>query len=354
MNPSMEHKAVGEEAIANADILGEIPLFQRPCKVVSHRSSPWARSYRIDTRSKNGDKESFFMKVSTGDHGKEALKGEFDSTSAIYAVVGDFAPKPIAWGSFKRIPNTHYYLCKFYDLNEKVPKPEDFCAKVAALHANSVSPNGKFGFHAVTYNGNLPQENSYTNTWEECFKNGFEHMLNMNVKRGGPWKEMESLKSNMLEKVIPRLLRPLETRGRSVKPALIHGDLWYGNVAVDRQTNLPLIYDPSSFYAHNEYELGNWRPKRNKFSRSYIDAYHTHIPRAEPVKDYDDRNALYSMRFNLQAAALFPKSTNLRTICTDEMKRLVAKFPGGYESYSENAGMTSLELSRKEKNKQVL
>ncbi|KAF2232194.1 hypothetical protein EV356DRAFT_450641, partial [Viridothelium virens] len=300
----------------------EIPLFQRPCEVVSHGSSAWARSYRIDTNCENGDEESFFMKVSTGDHGREALKGEFESTSAIHAIVGDFAPKPIKWGSFKSISNTHYYLCKFYELAEELPEPKDFCAKVAALHANSVSPNGKFGFHVVTYNGDLPQENGYTDTWEECFKNGFEHMLNMNIKRGGPWDEMECLKSNMLEKVIPRLLRPLETRGRSVKPALVHGDLWCGNVAIDTQTDIPLIYDPSSFYAHNEYELGNWRPERNKFSRSYFNAYHTHMPKAEPEDDYDDRNALYSMRFNLHAAALFPKLTNFRTMCTDEMKRL--------------------------------
>jgi len=56
----------------------------------------------------------------------------------------------------------------------------------------------------------------------------------------------------MLGKVIPRLLRPMETGGRSIKPALVHGDLWCGNAAVDTQTDRPLIYDPASFYAHNE------------------------------------------------------------------------------------------------------
>ena len=104
----------------------------------------------------------------------------------------------------------------------------------------------------MTYNGDLPQENGYTDTWEECFTNGFLHMLKMNRQRGGPWEEMEALKSDMLEKVIPRLLRPLETEGRVVKPALVHGDLWCGNVAVDTMNDLPLVYDPSSFYAHNE------------------------------------------------------------------------------------------------------
>lgn len=42
-------------------------------------------------------------------------------------------------------------------------------------------------------------------------------------------------------------------------------------------------------------ELGNWRPERNKFTRRYFQAYHSHIPKAEPEEDYDDRNALYSL-----------------------------------------------------------
>jgi protein-ribulosamine 3-kinase len=187
-----------------------------------------------------------------GEHGREALKGEFESTSAIHAVTGDFIPEPIAWGSFKCLPNTHYYLCKYYELAEELPEPAEFCKRVAALHTNSQSPDGKFGFHVITYNGNLPQENGYTDTWEEFFLNGFNHMLNLNIERGGPWEEVEGLKTAMLEKVIPRLIRPMETGGHSIEPALVHGDLWCGNAAVDTRTGLPLIYDPSSFYAHNE------------------------------------------------------------------------------------------------------
>lgn len=110
----------------------------------------------------------------------------------------------------------------------------------------------------VTYNGDLPQENGYTDTWEEFFINGFKHMLTMNIDRGGPWEEMETLKLDMLNKVIPRLLRPMETNGRSIKPSLVHGDLWCGNADVDSQTDRPLIYDPASFYAHNECEILRW------------------------------------------------------------------------------------------------
>jgi protein-ribulosamine 3-kinase len=193
--------------------------------------------------------------VSKGPHGLAALKGEFESTSAIHAIVGDYAPKPVAWGSFKKIADAHYYVCKFYELADELPEPIEFCETVANLHRLSKSPNGKFGFHMVTYNGNLPQNNDWVDTWEEFFNVGFKHMLDINVERGGPWKEMEELKPAMLTKVIPRLLRPLELNGRTVKPSLVHGDLWCGNTAIDTMTGKPLIYDPASFYAHNECEL---------------------------------------------------------------------------------------------------
>lgn len=59
----------------------------------------------------------------------------------------------------------------------------------------------------------------------------------------------------MLEKVVPRLLRPLEEDGRTVVPRLCHGDLWDGNVSVDVNTGRPIIFDAIPLYAHNECEF---------------------------------------------------------------------------------------------------
>lgn len=42
------------------------------------------------------------------------------------------------------------------------------------------------------------------------------------------------------------------------------------------------------------YEMGNWRPVRNKFGRNYSRNYTKHFPISEPEEDFDDRNALYS------------------------------------------------------------
>lgn len=68
----------------------------------------------------------------------------------------------------------------------------------------------------------------------------------------GPDEEMAELVKAMAEKVIPRLCRPLETGGRSIKPRLIHGDLWDGNASAVIETGLPVIFDACSMYTHNE------------------------------------------------------------------------------------------------------
>ena len=41
------------------------------------------------------------------------MHGEFESMSALYAIVPDFVPKPHAWGSYRDIEDTHFFLCDF-------------------------------------------------------------------------------------------------------------------------------------------------------------------------------------------------------------------------------------------------
>ena len=69
-------------------------------------------------------------KVSRGHHGREALKGEYESTLAIHGIKPDFCPKPIAWGTFAGEADSHFYVCRFYDFTEGVPEPRTFCEKL--------------------------------------------------------------------------------------------------------------------------------------------------------------------------------------------------------------------------------
>lgn len=82
----------------------------------------------------------------------------------------------------------------------ELPQPEKFCVK-----PKSVSPNGKLGLHVITYKGNLPQDNTYVDTWEEFFIKGFKQMISLNIARGRPWVELRGLDTVMAEKVMPQI-----------------------------------------------------------------------------------------------------------------------------------------------------
>lgn len=64
--------------------------------------------------------------------------------------------------------------------------------------------------------------------------------------------EIVELSNKLIKLVIPRLLRPLESEGRSVTPVLVHGDLWPGNVKHDTPTGRVIIFDSGACWGHDE------------------------------------------------------------------------------------------------------
>ncbi|KAJ5319961.1 hypothetical protein N7508_000244 [Penicillium antarcticum] len=159
----------------------------------------------------------------------------------------------------------------------------------------SVSPTGKFGFYITTYAGNLPQFVAWEDSWEAFFAKTMRQALDLEVERKGPSEELDTLSHSLFGKVIPRLLGPLESDGRIVKPSLIHGDLWYANAGIDVDNDRPLVFDACCFFAHNEYEFGQWRPACNRFGDEYVAAYSTFTQISPPEEDFEGRLDLYRL-----------------------------------------------------------
>jgi fructosamine-3-kinase len=120
-------------------------------------------------------------------------------------------------------------------------------------------------------------------------------MIDLEHRIHGYDPEMDALTSDLATKVVPRLLRPLETGGNKLKPVLLHGDMWHVNVSVDNDSDEPIFYDAGCFYGHNEYEASAWRATRYRFKRTHLRAYHKLVPVSQPAEDHDDRNALYAV-----------------------------------------------------------
>ena len=128
-------------------------------------------------------------------------------------------------------------------MTDDIPEIQAFTETLAELHTKGISANGKYGFEVPTHKGTIPQYTLWADTWEEAFHHSLTWFMLAEEKSQGPDEEMQQLYKGVFDKVIPRLLRPLETGGRQIQPRLVHGDIWAGNTSTNIETNLPVIYD---------------------------------------------------------------------------------------------------------------
>jgi fructosamine-3-kinase len=219
--------------------------------------SDYCNTYRIEVKLPDGSSKVFFEKEAADDEGLELMKSAFTSESTAYEFIPEHVPRPVTMGSYASRPDTHFFLAEFIEMVEDdIPRPESYMAAVSALHSRSMgrSPTGKFGFPVNTRFGNLEQDNSWTDTWEEYWTRQMRDFLEReDAAHGGePHEELERLRPLFFDKVLPRYLRPLESDGRSVTPCLIHADLWPGNVKYMTDGETVCVYDACAMWGHNE------------------------------------------------------------------------------------------------------
>ncbi|KAK5322641.1 hypothetical protein LTR20_006414 [Exophiala xenobiotica] len=220
-----------------------------------------------------------------------------------------FVPKLQAWGKFKHSPpDTYFFLMEFIDLGSETVEPPDFCRLIAQLHQMSISPTGKFGFFQTTYQGPSPQNTTWESNWCTYFTRLLTQFFDREISQNGPQPEYEAAYRELVSHVVPKLLEPLQSDGRVLKPCLIHGDLWEANTGLNLDTELPVVFDASAMYAHNEMELGMWRADIIRFGTPHYRQYLSHMPPSEPAEKFDDRNRLYSIKFNIAHCLGWPDS----------------------------------------------
>ncbi|NXR73134.1 KT3K kinase, partial [Pycnonotus jocosus] len=135
----------------------------------------------------------------------------------------------------------------------------------------------QFGFHTVICCGYLPQlvlllqVNNWHRDWVSFFARQRIQPLMDLIERSSGDREARELWAQLQLKI------PSFFCGIEIVPALLHGDLWGGNVAEDDSG--PIIFDPASFYGHSEYDLEIAR-MFGGFSSFFYSTYHSKIPRA--------------------------------------------------------------------------
>ena len=118
---------------------------------------------------------------------------------------------------------------------------------LAELHRTTST---RYGFERDNFCGATPQPNVWTDRWVEFYGSArLGHQLRL-ASRGG-W--LSSNDTKRLERLIATLGTWLTEPAEG--PALIHGDLWAGNLHVAADGH-PALIDPAAYFAHREAELG--------------------------------------------------------------------------------------------------
>jgi protein-ribulosamine 3-kinase len=157
---------------------------------------------------------------------------------------------------------------------------QDFGRKLAALHRHTQS---QFGLSHNNFIGSLPQSNEPMDNWVDFF---IEKRLNVQL---GLARYNELIDEGFVKKVksiFPKLNEILPEE----PPALLHGDLWSGNVMTDEKGEVCLI-DPAVYYGHREAELAFTQlfgGFEQAFYKSYQEAY--------PLQPgFESRRDIYNM-----------------------------------------------------------
>ncbi|KAI1347589.1 Fructosamine kinase-domain-containing protein [Xylaria sp. FL0043] len=309
-----------------------MPSGSRVLSVSPHGKGSWSSGYKVDIEV-DGEESEYFLKVITRPNHFEMARGEFESQREIEKYLLDNVASPLAYGTLELDSSSSFFLTSFRHLSEKVLDPQLLAEVLEKLHRSSVSPTGKFGFHVTTFNGVVPLINDWCDTWEEYFSRQLKADIQWLHSVRGPDPEFDEVAERFIEKVIPRLLRPLQSGGRNIKPTLVHGDVWPGNLQLDITTRRVILYDSCCCYGHNELDLAMMREPRYQFTREHADKYRELVPPSEPVEDFDDRNALYAMRDNVINLGLHDHRKFLREQILEEMERLTRKYPNGLDGY---------------------
>jgi protein-ribulosamine 3-kinase len=216
------------------------------------------------------------------------VKGLYASLNAINKVTAGLAPWPYAWGKCNtphwRGGSRWFLLTDFRDVADDPPSLSALAEPLANMHKQSKSHTAKFGFSVTTHVDGVPQlTNCWNASWAVLFGMQLEHACRLDQEKNGHSSELAGLCETTLEQVVPRLLVPLQSNGRSIKPCLVHGNVRARTVALDRRSGLPFVHSPASFFAHHEYELGCLQGLEHECdTEDFLRSYWTYYPASEP------------------------------------------------------------------------
>lgn len=161
---------------------------------------------------------------------------------------------------------------------------------LAAIHAKRAPT---FGFPVTTYCGPTPQDNRESPSWPAFYAERRILPLARRLEQDGRIRPEER---RLLERLAGRLT---ELLAHETRPALIHGDLWSGNVLATARG--PALVDPACAACDREMEFGI-TTLFGGFGERFFGAYEEALPLPG---GWRDRNPLYQLYHLLNHHLIF-------------------------------------------------
>jgi fructosamine-3-kinase len=151
--------------------------------------------------------------------------------------------------------------------------------KLTALHRNS---HEKFGLDHDNYMGSIPQQNKQYGNWNDFF---IEQRLEPLLKQSIDARSLPSA----IHKNFETLYKKLDGILPKEKPALLHGDLWSGNIM--NTSRGPCIYDPAVYYGHREVDISMTK-LFGGFDADFYKGYNDEFPLE---KEWESRTDIFNL-----------------------------------------------------------
>ncbi len=281
----------------------------------SHGGSGFTTTGKLSITLADGSKKLYFLKTGAGRDSEVMFAGEHSSLNAL-RTIPSLCPESFAYGRLDDGSGA-FLVTDFLDMGISQSTNGDMekgsglslAQKLGELHTTPAPvPEGyktlMFGFPVATCCGDTEQDNTWTESWAEFYaERRLRAILKKSERKNGKDASLRAAVERTAQEVVPRLIGDHHLNGgRGVTPVAVHGDLWSGNRGRGRiggQSAVEdVVFDPSSCYAHNEYELGIMK-MFGGFGGAFLREYHQICPKTEPVEEYEDRVALYELYHHL-------------------------------------------------------
>jgi len=219
----------------------------------------------------------FFVKWNTAD--KEGMfESEGRGLDLLRSTDALYIPEVIGHGQYQ---DKAYLVLEYIDpVKPKADYWETFGQSLALLHSHTQS---RFGLDFDNYIGSLPQSNTLN-------PSGVRFLVEQRLHPLAGMALYKGLLSNTLYEQFQRLYQRLPDLLPNERPALLHGDLWSGNVLVNEQGNVTLI-DPAVYYGYREAELA-FTMLFGGFDERFYDAYRESFPLED---GFEERVPIYNL-----------------------------------------------------------